>query len=90
MNNDEIRAFLSRYGIVDWETIPDVQYFDTYFDRRAYVAGPTMVKLKMPFEKINELANLDKAAAEEYNIRKRNPTVDKAYEQYRTLLNLVR
>jgi len=88
MNNDDVYTFTRKYGITGWETIKDIQWFDTYTERHPYCAGPTMVKLKMPLDRITELVNLDKRITKEYNIRMNTPAVAAAYEKYQMLLAL--
>jgi hypothetical protein len=90
MDNDDIFTFTKKYSVTGWKVEEDIRWVETWVSRHAYVGGPSMLNMRMPLDKITELVNLDKKAAEEYNIRMNNPTVAKAYEQYRTLLNLVK
>ena len=88
MNNDVIYKFANRYGITRLEIEDDIQYVDTFYHRTPYVAGPSMVKLKMPLQQITELAVLDLRLEEEYYIRRDNPAVADAYDKYQMLLAL--
>lgn len=90
MSNEKIYKFTGKYGVTKIEIEEDVQYFDTYRERVAYRAGPTMIKLKIPQNKLMELINIDNTAEEEYHIRMSNPAVADAYDKYQMLLTLVR
>lgn len=90
MDNDPIYKFTSKYGVTKVEIEEDIQWFDTYMERRAYCAGPTMVTMKIPRDSLLAIVDLDSDATIEAHIRMNNPTVARAYEQYRTLLNLVK
>ena len=88
--NNVIYKFANKYGVTGIEVEDDIQYVDTFYHRTPYVAGPSMVKLKMPLQKITELAVLDDRLEEECYIRRDNPAVADAYDKYRMLLNLVK
>lgn len=90
MNNEQIYKFTGKYGVTKIEIEEDIQYFDTWRDRRAFCGGPTMISMKIPQQKLMELVNIDNEAEEEYNIRMSNPVVADAYDKYQMLLALVR
>lgn len=92
-SNDQremVYKFTGKYGVTKIEIEEDVQYFNTWRDRQSYCGGPTMVKLKIPQDKLMELVKLDNVAEEEYSIRMNNPAVKDAYNKYQMLLTLVR
>ena len=92
-SNDQremVYKFTGKYGVTKVEIEEDIQYFDTWRERRAYCVVPTMVKMKIPQNKLMELVKLDNVAEEEYNIRMNNPAVKDAYNKYQMLLALVR
>ena len=92
INNDEIYKFTGKYGVTKIEIEENIRYADVMgnLGRVAYCAGPTMVTMKITRDSLKAIADLDNNATIEANIRESNPTVARAYEQYRTLLNLVR
>ena len=85
-----VYKFTGKYGVTKIEVEENIQYFDTWRDRQSYCAGPTMVKMKIPQNKLMEIILVDSKAEEEYNIRMNNPAVKDAYNKYQMLLALVR
>ena len=85
-----VYKFTGKYGVTQVEIEEDVRYFETYSTRHSYCAGPTMVKMKIPQNKLMEIILVDSKAEEEYNIRMNNPAVADAYNKYQMLLALVR
>ena len=85
-----VYKFTGKYGVTKVEIEEDVRYFDTYSTRHSYCAGPTMIKMKIPQNKLMEIIHIDSKAEEEYNIRMNNPAVKDAYNKYQMLLALVR